>query len=66
MRIVNELGNALPYGIVGEVTLRGPGVMAEYDGVNRSQSHTADGYWLRTGDIGELDMKGNLKLTRKC
>ena len=66
VRIVNELGNALPYGTIGEVTLHGPGVMKQYlggdNGLSSSlSSHTEDG-WLRTGDIGQLDTNGNLTL----
>ena len=61
LRIVNELGNALPYGSPGEVALLGAGVMVGYGGVDRIESHTPAG-WLRTGDVGEMDSNGNLKL----
>ena len=63
LRIVNELGNVLPYGNVGEVALMGPGVLTEYAGnTEGAKSRTPDGHWFRTGDIGELDRNGNLKL----
>ncbi|OAA68420.1 fatty acid activator [Niveomyces insectorum RCEF 264] len=47
----------------GEVWLRGPSVMAGYydNDEETAASMTADG-WFKTGDIGEFDDKGHLKL----
>lgn len=60
LRIVDEHGQALPSGAVGEILIRSPGVMLGY--WNRPQETEAalrDG-WLHTGDGGYLDAEGYL------
>jgi long-chain acyl-CoA synthetase len=58
VRIADADGNALPAGQRGEIQVKAPMVMAGYW---RNEAATAaalvDG-WLRTGDIGEVDVDG--------
>ncbi|MES2879319.1 MAG: AMP-binding protein [Pseudomonadota bacterium] len=62
--ILDESGNELPLGEVGEIAVRGPQVMSGY--WNRpdetAKVFTAEG-WLRTGDMGFVDERGNFKIT---
>jgi long-chain acyl-CoA synthetase len=57
--IRDDVGAELPVGQVGEICVRGPQVMAGY--WNRPDETAAvmlsDG-WLRTGDIGRMDLQG--------
>ena len=61
--ILDDDGNALPPGQVGEIAIRGPQVMAGY--WNRpdetAKVMTPDGYF-KSGDIGVLDANGFFKL----
>jgi long-chain acyl-CoA synthetase len=62
--ILDDAGNELPLGEVGEICVRGPQVMQGY--WNRPEEtakvFTRDG-WLRTGDMGFMDDKGYVKIT---
>ncbi len=59
----DPLGKPLPPGEPGEVVVRGPQVMAGYWNRPEESRHafTADG-WLRTGDVGVMDAKGELRI----
>ena len=59
LRIVNDQGDALPYGQEGEIVLSGPGVIKSYLGLDNKATHF-DQVWLKTGDIGMMDEKGNV------
>jgi len=62
--ILDDEGNMLPLGEVGEIAIRGPQVMKGY--WNRpdetAKVFTKDG-WFRTGDMGFMDSRGCLKIT---
>lgn len=54
----------LRIGDQGEVLLRGPNVMLGYlDDPDATAAAIDDEGWLHTGDVGELDEAGNLKIT---
>ena len=63
VEIMDEDGNLLPRGSIGEVVIRGDNVTAGY--VNNEEANatafTAD--WFRTGDQGILDEEDYLRLT---
>jgi len=62
--ILDEAGNALPTGEVGEIAIRGPQVMKGYwqRPDETAKVFTADG-WFRTGDMGYMDEAGRFKIT---
>ena len=63
IRVVDDAGEDLPAGAVGEILTYGPSVTIGYYNnpeVNR-ESFTADG-WFHTGDQGSFDERGNLRI----
>jgi acyl-CoA synthetase (AMP-forming)/AMP-acid ligase II len=61
--VADGAGGEAPAGQTGEVWIRGFTVMAGYldDPVATAQAITPDG-WLRTGDVGVKDVRGNLRI----
>jgi long-chain acyl-CoA synthetase len=48
----------------GEILLKGPGIMAGYHNLPEESAESVDGDgWLHTGDIGNLDERGFLRIT---
>jgi acyl-CoA synthetase (AMP-forming)/AMP-acid ligase II len=52
----------LPDGEVGEVWLRSPTAMDGYWGDPEATAAALEAGWLRTGDLGAIDERGNLRL----
>jgi len=63
VRIVDETGNILPAGEVGEITCHGDPVMQGYWRDEQASKAALKDGWLHTGDIGHFDEKGFLTLT---
>ena len=61
-RIVRPDGTDCAPGEHGEILVRGPGMMAGYWGDPATTAETFVDGWLRTGDIGKVDERGNLTL----
>ena len=62
LRILDDRGEALPPARVGEVAVRGPGVMRGYWRNPEQTAAALRNGWLRTGDLGLLDDDGYLHL----
>lgn len=60
LRIVDDKGNTLPTGEVGEILGRGPQVMKGYWKRDDATAKTVVDGWLHTGDAGYLDEDGYL------
>ncbi|MEZ5565511.1 MAG: acyl--CoA ligase [Gammaproteobacteria bacterium] len=61
--IMNEAGELLSAGEVGEVVIRGPTVTAGYRNNPEANASAFTAGWFRTGDQGVLDGNGYLRLT---
>ncbi|MDE2333763.1 MAG: AMP-binding protein [Rhodospirillales bacterium] len=61
--IMNDAGEILPPGALGEVVIRGPNVTAGYDNNPEANAKAFTHGWFRTGDQGTLDEHGYLRLT---
>lgn len=58
--LIDGEGALVAEGREGEICVRGPTVMAGYEGDDPTPRH---GDWLRTGDVGRMDAEGQLTLT---
>ncbi|MCU1351718.1 MAG: fatty acid--CoA ligase [Acidimicrobiales bacterium] len=64
VHVVDDDGREVPRGGPGEVVVRGYNVMREYFEDPAQTAAAIDGAgWLHTGDIGEMDDRGYLKIT---
>ena len=60
--ILNEKGDVLPAGTVGEVSIKGGNVFRGYEGNAEANAESFSNGWFRTGDQGTLDREGYLRL----
>jgi len=62
LRILDDAGQPVAPGELGEVALAGPNIMRGYLNQPEESARTLAGGWLRTGDVGRLDEDGFLIL----
>ncbi len=58
VKIVDENGNEVGPGVVGEVWLNGPHIMKEYWNRPDATAESLQDGWLRTGDVAVMDDEG--------
>ena len=62
VRIVDADGTEIPAGGIGELVLRGPGMMSGYDDEPEATAQVFRGGWLHTGDLARRDDAGVITL----
>ena len=58
LRMLDDAGNDVPVGSLGEITVKGPHIMRCYLNKPEATAETLQDGWLRTGDLGVLDAEG--------
>jgi long-chain acyl-CoA synthetase len=66
VRIVDEAGNDLPTGEVGEIWIKGPTVVPGYWQRPEDTARTFTDGWLHSGDLGRLDDEGFLYIVDRA
>ena len=60
VKVVDKKGNDLPRGRVGELCVKGPGVLEGYHGDAEATGKVLEGGWLRTGDLARIGPLGTV------
>ena len=60
VQLMDDLGESVPTGEVGEIAVRGPLVFLGYDGQDDVNEYTFRHGWHHTGDLGRFDDEGRL------
>ena len=63
VQIMDDDGNLLPAGEIGEIVIRGGNVTPGYENNEKANKEGFTNGWFRTGDQGSLDSEGYLSLT---
>lgn len=63
--IMDEDGNLVPQGQLGEVVIQGPNVIEGYENNPEANAKSFTRGWFHTGDQGRLDAEGYLHLTAR-
>jgi acyl-CoA synthetase (AMP-forming)/AMP-acid ligase II len=63
IRIVDLTGTTVPQGETGEIVIRGPNVMKEYENNPSANAEAFYDGWFRTGDQGTMDEDGYVSIT---
>jgi long-chain acyl-CoA synthetase len=64
LKIVDEQGQAVPQGDVGEIIVKGPTVMPGYWKLpEENREVLTENGWFKTGDLGHLDEQGRLYIS---
>jgi acyl-CoA synthetase (AMP-forming)/AMP-acid ligase II len=58
IRLVDDRGQEVPHGHIGEIHVRGPSVCGGYLDDPEATQAKFDHGWLRTGDLGSMDEEG--------
>ncbi len=61
--ILDEAGQPVDTGAIGEICCRGPGVFAGYHDNAAATDKALRGGWFHTGDLGRVDARGFLYIT---
>jgi long-chain acyl-CoA synthetase len=65
-RIIDEQGEDVPRGSIGEIVVKGMGVMKEYYKNPDLTAKTIINGWLRTGDLAKMDEDGYIYLVDRA
>jgi oxalate---CoA ligase len=63
IRIADTTGATVPRGATGEIVIRGPNVMREYENNPKANADAFYDGWFRTGDQGVMDDDGYVSIT---